>query len=179
MTGLSDYFARLGLKGSPPLSRDYLLRQKLNSLWPEADFSKISISDVADIAVPLRLESRVSAAAARWPGIESELLRSVAAPERDRDLLLNDGQPLVIEQRVRLELAGAPVSRAGEVFEKQAAGQHFSIRYEWKDERTVERVALCEIRQPRISANAYPAFRAAFRQWMAALDQPLPASKNL
>lgn len=168
-SGLREYETRLQLKPLSPLKRGLWLQQTFSDRLPGGDFSVGKLSNPSDLAEPLLLKGTWEMAGGGAPGPGGEWQHKVVAPTRDRDLLLNDGQPLVLEQRVTAELAG-PVPPLPEPFVIEAAGQKFSITYQKTGDHTFERSALCDIRQPRIPPADYPAFRDALRQWSARLQ---------
>src|SRR5207253_965792 len=117
----------------------------------QADFSEFQISNVSDLAVPMRLQSHWQASGPARVNAGIDLGRFLAAPTRNRPMLINDGQPLEFRQIVHLKFS-APASKFKlPEFQAEVAGAKFSIQSGWLDDRTMERVAVCEIRDPRIS----------------------------
>lgn len=167
--GLREYEQRLQLKSRSPAARSILLQQTFNDRLSGADFAITRISNPSNLAEPMQTEARLETSGSRAPGIGGEWWRKAVPPSRDQDLLLNDGQPFALEQRVTAKLAG-PVGALPEPFEIEAGGQKFSISYQKTADRAIERIALCDIRNPRIAKADYPAFRDALRQWTTRLE---------
>jgi len=95
-------------------------------------------------------------------------LDAFTAPQRDRPLLLNDGQRFTGSQTVRMHYADAAPSSLPPPVQLKAAVGTFTILWKKIDGRTVERVARAEFQQPLIGANEYSAVRQSLRQWSAA-----------
>ncbi len=173
-TGLADYEKRRITGSLGPAQRIFTFCQWLNEALPRGDFSGFEISNVSDLAAPMRLQARWKTGAPARLNPAMELGEFLAAPTRDRPLLINDGQPLEYRQTVRLKFS-AP-RRKDEpppAFERQAAGARLSIHWRWHDDRTLERIAVCAIREPRVSPENYSLFRTAFREWSSRVAEAL------
>jgi hypothetical protein len=172
-TGLREYEQRLHLKPLSPAQRRELVQRTLDERLPGGDFTITRVSNPSRLDDPFQIAANVVAVPGRAPGAGNQWWRKTVAPTRDRDLILNDGEPFVIEQRVTFECA-APVSAVPEPFSVEAAGQEFSVQYRQTGERSLERTALCAIRSPRVAQADYAAFRAALRDWNARLERFSP-----
>jgi hypothetical protein len=172
-SGLREYEQRMRLKPISPSSRALVLQQTLNDRLPGGDFSVTKISNPSKLEEPLKIEARLVASSARAPGAGGEWWRKAVPPTRDRDLILNEGEPFVLEQKVAAEFAN-PVTAVPESFTLDAAGQTFSIQYRKTSDRAIERVARCDIRSPRVSRADYSAFRDALREWNTRLERFSP-----
>jgi len=172
-SGLREYEMRMRLKPISPSSRTQVVQQTLNDRLPGGDFSVTKISNPSKLEEPVKIDARFAASSTRAPGAGNEWWRKVVPPMRDRDMILNDGEPFVVEQRISAEFAN-PVSAVPEPFTLEAAGQTFSIQYRKTGDRVLERTARCDIQSPRISRADYSAFRDALREWNTRLERFSP-----
>lgn len=174
-TGLADYHQRQTLSRLSPAQHTLNFSQGLGGVFPSADFSQHQLSDLSQLSTPLRLQSR-------WQAEGAPLLRhgldfldsTLAAPQRDRALVLNDGQPLAYRQTVRLEFTSdqSPTTTPPSG-EQRTEAYTFSLQFRWLNPRTLERSALVQLTQPTIPASDYRAFRSAYRTWNKLFTQPL------
>ncbi len=175
-TGLADYEQRQQLSNMSPMQRAFAWHQELDRMTSGAEFDGLAFSDVSALAQPVEFRCR-------WECAEPPVLRPglpilsyFAPPTRDRPMEINDGQPLTYRQTVRLSNAqegGVPPP-----FEREAAGQLLQITHKRIAPDTLERVATCEIRKPRVSAEEYPLLREALRAWNQQLQEPLCQPTN-
>ena len=170
-TGLADDGLRRAFRGLTPSQRGVRLYEMLCGLWPGGDFGKGTVSDVGALRDGVELHAEVIAASSDLPGVQAAGTGIFASPTRDRPLWLNDGQPMVLKQSLRLRFASAKEAPGTMPAPKQtdAAGQKMSVVWERVDERTVRRTATLELLQPTVPAADYAALRQAIRGWSAAL----------
>ena len=167
-TGLAEYQVRQGFRGMGPGQQKDGIYHLLADLWPSGDFKDPVLSDVADMHQPAQLRAAVSAPGARWPLPDFPWASVFSAPGRNRPLWLNDGQPFTGTQTLRLHYANAAPDALPEPMKTEIAGQTLSIVWRRVDDKTTERVARAEIRQPIVAVTDYAALRQALRQWNAA-----------
>jgi transglutaminase-like putative cysteine protease len=170
-TGLADYEQRQQLGEMTPQQRSFAFHQKLDALESDAEFDALEYSDISDLALPVELKSRWKSE--RTPVFKPgfRFLPFFAAPTRNRPLEINDDQPITYRQTVRL--LNAPKGELPPETRLEAAGETMSIQYHWIEPNTLERVATCEIREPRVAADKYAELRSALRKWNQQLQQPL------
>jgi hypothetical protein len=172
-SGILTHGPRATFSGMTPLVLRTFLQGMMNPRLPLSEFTNIAVTDPLDLVEPLTLSTDVTTRFRRWPGPPPELTAPFASASRPRAMELNDGQPLRFTQTVKLvlpeEIAG--FSQLWRPFDIVLDGQTFRIRYQLLG-RNLERVAECHIDNPRITAEQYPAVRAAMREWADALEIP-------
>jgi hypothetical protein len=72
-----------------------------------------------------------------------------------------------------VRLLNAPKGELPPETRLEAAGEAMSIQYHWIEPHTLERVATCEIREPRVTSDKYAELRSVLRQWNQRLQEPL------
>ena len=169
--GLADYDLRANFRGLSPIQRRQRIYMALNGLWPAGDLSDASISDVSALRQGVEIHAKVSNGARFLPQPDFPWLASFASPQRDRPMLLNDGQQFAGSQTVRLHFAGAPPLPLPAPVEIDVAGQKLSIQWRQIDPHTCERVASIAFKNATIPAADYAGLRRSVRDWTAALTR--------
>jgi len=176
-SGLAEYEVRSLVRGLSPRQRDFALQTELAKQLPNADFTGLALPPADDFSVPMRLEARVS-----LPTLPRSLLpigmdlnAYFAAPERNRPLLLNNGQKLRLIQTVNLACTSTEFADTISLspFDQQAAGLHATIL--WKRAGSSSnwvRVAELTIDQPQIAQADYAPVRRMLRSWTEHLMSP-------
>jgi hypothetical protein len=170
-TGMEDDHLRRMFRGATPAQRSVVLYGMLAQLWPEGDFSKGAVNEAAALSSPIELQAQTTGPADHLPLITNPGLEAFNAPERDRQLCLNDGQPFTLTQTVRLHFSGQAPSNLPAALQNEAAGQKLSVVWTRVDDRTWMRKAQLEFARPMIDPNDYPAVRHAVREWRTALGK--------
>ena len=169
--GLEDYAMRATFRGLSPAQKRQEIYQNLDGLWPAGDLSGAAVSDVSDLRQPVEINAKARDGARSLPRPDFPWLGAFCSPERDRPLLLNEGQPFAGVQNVVLHFAADPPGKLPAPVEMAAAGQTLAIHWKQIDSHTVERTAEIEFKSPTIAAGDYAAVRRAVRDWTAALAQ--------
>jgi len=181
LTGLADETLREELRPLTPIQRINWLQTYFGKLSGDMEFSNLTISDLSNLEVPLTVMIEVqspstaqpsrsgntqASAPAFPPGLS--LLEELAAPERDRPFLVNDGQLLHYEQRVALTF-NQPVDWPAVQTKSDDAHAKDAITYSRPDPRTVMRDTTLEIIAPLVPTADYSAFRRDLLDWRHAL----------
>jgi|GEM_PF-1663963 len=170
-TGLADDTLRRLFRELTPMQRREEIYRMLAELWQAGDFANGTVSGVSASreGVEVRADVSVSAPGGGWPRIDASGLEIFSAPERDRPLRLNDGQPFALTQNLRLRYSAAAPETLPEPWRSEAAGEKMSVTWERIDGRTVLRTARLEMPNPTVRAADYVPLRRAIRGWNAAL----------
>jgi len=168
-SGIADDGLRRVFRGLTPVQRNAQLYRMLSDLWPRGDFTNAAVSDVSALGTSVELRAETSAPAGGLPSITAPGLEIFSAPERDRVLWLNDGQPLTLTQTVRLRHADGAPENLPPPLRTEAAGERLSVVYERAADGSVTRTARLELSRPVVPASDYAALRRAVREWNAAL----------
>jgi hypothetical protein len=171
-SGLADYAMRATYRGLSPAQRRQRIYQALDGIWPAADLSDATISDVSQLRQGVEIRARATNGARLLPRPDFPWLAAFCSPARDRPMLLNDGQQFAGTQTVRLHFAKAPPAASLPApFNIESSGQTLSITWRQLDPRAWERTASITFKNPTISAADYPALRRSVRDWTAALTR--------
>jgi len=170
-TGMEDDQLRRVFRGTTPVQRSTVLYGLLAQLWPEGDFGKGVVSDASALSSPIELKAETTGPADHLPLITDPGLEAFTAPERDRQLCLNDGQPFTLTQTVQLHFTGQAPATLPPALQKEAAGQKLSVVWSRVDGQTLMRKAQLEFAHPTIDPKDYAAVRHAVREWRMALDR--------
>ncbi len=165
-SGLADDMMRRAFRELTPMQRNDQIYRMLGGLWSGGDFAQGTVSNVGELRNGVEVRADVAAPAGEWPRIEAPAL---SAPERDRPLRLNDGQPLTLTQTLRLRYAAQAPEKLPEPMESDAGGEKMSVAWQRVDEHTVLRTARLEISTPLVPSADYASLRRALRGWNAAL----------
>lgn len=173
-TGIGERAFRERLAALSPAQRQDYLQRELARLLPWGEFSAIQTTEPKALTAPMRLECQVATTHDSAPSAGLALSPHFAAVERNRPMVINDGQPLRYEQSVEWKSAASGTDAAlPPAFQREVAGMALSIHYRRRDAQTVERVAICDLRQPIIAPADYAAVRSAYREWLKLLQTPV------
>ncbi len=173
-TGLAGYEKRSLLRGATPKQRDYLMQKELGQEMPNAAFSEIKPTSVDDLSHPLEMEARVTwETITTFPQPGPPVMDYFVSPERDRPLLINNGQKLHFIQTIELDTSkwSGGSQMLAPAFDQQVGGVHATVK--WGDLGTTStRTAELTIDQPEISSADYGAVRKMLREWVERLKAP-------
>jgi len=164
-SGLAEYEVRASVRGHSPRQRDFVLQTELAKLLPDADFTKLDLTPADDLSIPLRLTAQVASPSAPHPLCGMDLAAYFAPPERNRPLLINNGQKLQLTQTVELVYAGNDPAQDPAAFERQLAGIHAAIAWKRTGDRAWTRTAKLTIDQPLVAQADYAGVRGMLRDW--------------
>jgi hypothetical protein len=166
-TGLAEYDVRSLVRGSSPHQRDYSLQMRLMSQLRDANFSAIDLTPADDLSQPMQLQAQVDVPRSPNPNPSFAVDEYFAPPQRDRPLLINNGQKLHLIQTV--EMPGDAASHTAPAFDRTVAGIHATIA--WKSAGTsLIRTAELTIDQPLVAQADYVAVRNMLRNWTQELS---------
>jgi hypothetical protein len=168
-TGLADYATRADFRSLSPGQRRQQIYEQLSDLWPGGDLSGATISDVSDLRHNVVIRAKASNGARFLPRPDFPWLNVFCTPERDRPLLLNDGQQCAGTQTVRLHYAAGPPAKLPPSVAITAAGQTLRISWTKADAHTIERTAEISFPKATIPAADYAAVHRGVEDWTAAL----------
>jgi hypothetical protein len=163
--GLADYALREAFRGLSPAQRREQIYEQLDGLWPAGDLTGATVSDASQLRRGMEITARAIDGTRSLPQPDFPWLKAFSSPQRDRPLLLNDGQQFAGTQTVRLHFAKAAPIGLPEPVEIDEAGQTFSITWRKIDAHTVERVAEIAFKSPTVSVADYTGVRRAVRDW--------------
>jgi transglutaminase-like putative cysteine protease len=190
-TGLAEEMMREELGSLSPRQRVHWLLSHLAKVAGGAELANPTLNDLSNLSDPVAVHVEVTCPASLQPygpqapvpfaptfPPQADLAEQLAAPERDRPFLVNDGQPLHYEQQVRVTYAHPVKLPAVEI--KSANNPHVSsvITYARPDDHTVVRNSTLEISVPTVPADDYAAFRHAVLDWRRALGNPFPVTNT-
>ncbi len=159
LTGMAQISFAHHFTGLSPRQRNFAIAEFLQSLSPSADYE---ITPAEHNGSP-GIHASATSPAAISPSHGLDFASAFSPASRTVPLELNDAQPFRYDQRIRFaDPSGNP---APDSFHATPAGMRFSIEFSRPDANTLERHAILEITQPRISPEEYPQIREAFRQW--------------
>lgn len=171
--GLADDFLRRDFRELTPAQRTTQLYSLVSGLWQAGDFSKATLSDASTLGKEMELWAEAAGPNGLLPRIASKDLDLFSAPERDRPVRLNDGQPMRLVQTVKLHYRGAAPAHLPTPIRTEAQGHKLSVAWERSDEHTIIRKAQLEFTQPQVETKDYAALRHSIREWLAALDREI------
>jgi len=175
-SGLAEYDMRSAIRGRSPRQRDFILQTELTRQLPNADFTKLDLTPADDLSIPMRLDSEVNVPAFPLPSPRAgiDVASYFAAPERNRPLLINNGQKLHLSQTVEtafLHDGPHPVVHPGPPFDQTVAGIHATIKLEQTAGGGWNRTAELTVDQPEVAAADYAAVRKMLRDWTDQLSR--------
>ena len=173
-SGLAEYELRSLVRGLTPHQRDFALQKELAKLLPNADFTKLDLTPADDLAQPLQLQAQfdVLPEPAPHPLPGFDVGDYFASPQRDRPLLINNGQKLHLKQTVELTYSrDNPVASSPASFDQQAAGIHASVSWQPTGSQSWTRTAELTIDQPEVSQADYVPVRMMLRNWIEHLSE--------
>ena len=165
--GLSDDQLRRIFRGLTPAQRQSRIHQMLSELWNGGDFSNGLAGDTSALGQPMSVRAEVLASAGTLPGLTTPEFEIFSAPERPRPLWLNDGQPMVLQQTVRLRQGGPETLPPP--FQAEAAGEKLSVVWKRDGDGSIVRTARLDLLQPVVATADYAPLRRAIREWKAVL----------
>jgi hypothetical protein len=169
--GLADYALREAFRGLSPGQRREQIYEQLDGLWPAGDLTGATVSDASQLRQGMEIDARAINGARSLPLPDFPWLKAFSSPQRDRPLLLNDGQQFAGTQTVRLRFSKAAPESLPEPVEIDQAGQTFRITWRKLDPNTVERVAEIAFKNPRVESANYAGLRRAVRDWTEAVTK--------
>jgi len=164
-SGLAEYDVRNSVRGLSPRQRDFVFQTELAKQLDNADFSNLHLSPVDDLSIPLHRDVQVSSPAAPFPRTGFPVETYFAPPERDRPLLLNNGQKLRLTQTVILIYDHGDPPTGPAPFKAEAAGLHAAASWKCIRAHTWQREAELEITEPLVPQTDYVAVRHMLRNW--------------
>ncbi len=173
-TGLSDYFLRRTLKRASPLQAQYTLQHMINDQVSGLSVDNIETTALSDLSVPLKVTAHCYGK--DWSLVRAsldapyDLWDAVAVPQRNRTLMLNDGQRLNIFQSIRIK--GDSSTPSARQWEKKTDLATMEASYAPTDDGW-ERTARLLLDQPSIPPKDYPIFKAQVAEWNARLKHHL------
>ncbi|MBT64148.1 MAG: hypothetical protein CML13_13150 [Puniceicoccaceae bacterium] len=179
--GLPGYYARRRLMGASPQQLSYQASALLADDFSVKPLQALHVNDPSDFSRPMTLHAEFEAEAdvESLPTFGDAWSRYFTAPERNRDLMLNDNQRVVLQQSVRLHYrAGEAPQWIGEDYRRELPGHLWSITYVREDENIWRRDAVYDVQIPRVMPSEYRIVRRELRQWIQRLRNA-PLNQNL
>ncbi len=165
-SGLAEYDLRSSVRGLSPRQRDFVLQTKLSRQLEPADFTKLNLTPADDLSVPLRLDAQVDTASVPSPrpgfGVETYF----APPNRNRPLLLNNGQKLHLTQTVELVYDHGDPATAPAALDETAGGLHAWTKWDRAGDHTWRRTTQLDVTDPLVAQADYVAVRHLLRDWI-------------
>lgn len=164
-SGLSDYQIRKKLKRASPLQRINIIQQIVNCSFTGLSVKTVKISDPENISNPISVDASCESESAELLlaniAPPCDFWAAVAAPERDRPLLLNDNQPFSIVQKVTV--TGV---KTGSIFKSESGSSICDTFVKSRNEGdSYQREISIKIKKPLISEKEYPGFRKQIIDW--------------
>jgi hypothetical protein len=158
------------IRGRSPRQRDFILQTELGRQLSNADFTGLKLTPADDLSLPMRLDAKVSMPdlSAPNPLPDFNIAALFAAPDRNRPLLINNGQKLHLVQTTEWHDTQAKGERVS--FDKQVAGIHATITWKQTGDQTRVRTAELTIDQPLVAQADYVAVRQMLRNWLQTLS---------
>jgi hypothetical protein len=131
----------------------------------------LKLTDPTDFNVPLQLKAGVVSPEQRFPGFAGDWQVVFSAPQRNREMILNDSQKLRLEQQVLLTFTATKApEKIADNYARKVPGHRWSIQYLKKSPTVWERIARYEMDQPKISSEAYAQVRQEMMSWIERLQ---------
>jgi len=165
-TGLAEYDVRSMVRGRSPHQKDYVLQTELTRQLPNADFSDLKLTPADDLSMPMSLDATINVPSGKpyLPRTGFDVASYFATPERNRPLLINNGQKMHLLQVVTLLGSGrGPVDPAAP-YDQKAAGIEAKIAWQVQGDDLV-RTAELIVDQPLIAPADYVTVRKMLREW--------------
>jgi hypothetical protein len=161
-TGMADYLQRAHHRSLTPLQRRFALETALHELLPGTHVRDAAFAHLADLSRPVEMSASFERAPHTHPGLPLWLLQAFAATERDRPLVINDGQPFSFRQTLRIPASHAPTVNSPKT-PKSPTSDGSRFLYTWKDSDAGTRTRTLEIHldQTSIAARHYGEIRTA------------------
>jgi hypothetical protein len=167
-SGLAEYDVRSQMRGLTPRQRDLVLQTELIRQLEYADFSSLDLTPADDLSIPLKMTAQVDVASTPSPRPSFDIDTYFAPPERNRPLLINNGQRLHLIQTVDLSYApdGGINLADPPPFDQQMAGIHATILWKGSTGDGIwSRTAELTIDRPLVAQADYAAVRRMLRNW--------------
>jgi hypothetical protein len=177
--GLSDYYLRQSLKRCSPQQARYKVQNMINLRATGLSVETVEISALANLSAPLQVTAHCSGS--DWALVRASLSapynlwNAVAVQHRNRELMLNDGQPLMISQIIRVK--GDPATPSVMKWKKATDLAGMEVVYE-SSNGGWERRSQLDLTQPCVAPEAYADFQAQVSGWNAALKHHLTDQKQ-
>ncbi len=171
-TGLPGYHARRRFMGASPQQKSYLVSAIVAGDFPIRMIESPKVDDPSDFSRPMtmRTEFEAEEETGHLPAFAGEWGDYFIAPERDRDLILNDNQSVRLVQTVRLHYQdGSAPEVLREDYRRELPGHAWSIHYFKEDANTWRREAVYDVRTPRVTPSEYASVRRELGQWLRRL----------
>jgi hypothetical protein len=166
-TGLADYDLRSAVRGLSPRQRDFVLQTELAKQLPNADFTQFILTPADDLSKPMQLQAGIATVYPPRPAPGAEIESYFVAPERNRPLLMNNGQKLHLLQTLDITDSTAPDFQSP--LDLQAAGVHATIKWENAGNSTWRRTAELTVDQPLVAQADYKSVRGVLQAWLGQL----------
>jgi hypothetical protein len=169
-TGMADYTVRSTLRGLSPLQRNFALASEWGKQLPNSDFTEFAASPVDDLTQPMQVKAAVSSAYPPTPAPGFDVASYFASRERNRSLLINNGQKLHLVQT--LDFPDAPDAASlpnKSPLDLQTAGIHATIKWDHTGDHTWRRTAELTVDQPLVAQADYPGVRGMLLAWVGQL----------
>ena len=164
-SGLSDYYLRQTLKKATPLGKIYIIQKIIDKSFTGLSVKSVKTSPLEKLSQPIEIEAScfsenadLMIAAAIKPPVN--LWQYVAATERNRPLLINDGQQLTIEQQINIK-GKTPIS-----FISNQKNIYCDTEVKFSNNNNnYSRYIKCSIKIPEIPPADYKTFRDHIINW--------------
>jgi hypothetical protein len=166
-TGLADYELRAAYRQLSPAQRREQMYEDLTHLWPSGDLSDATISDVSELRDGVEIKAKAlngTSNGVAFPQPAFPWLRVFSAPQRDRPLLLNDGQRFAGTQVVRLHFAKPIQGNLPAPIDTQIAGEKFQVEWQKADDHTEVRTVKAVFDNATVAPDDYQEVRKGVRQ---------------
>lgn len=162
--GLAEYSVRSAMRGLSPQQRDFALQSLLARQFPSADFHQLNLSPTDDLTIPLKLTGAVHLGGQAYPLSAFNSAQYFVASDRNRPLLMNDGQALHLTQTVDVVYQQHAPDPAP-AFTAQAGGIQATAKWQRVDDHTLRRSAEITVTKPLVATADYSAVRDLLRRW--------------
>ena len=159
--GLTSYYLRQSLKRLSPLQgKDFFQKRLNNSLWGVI-VDQYTTSSLVEDSNPLKI--KLTCSALDWSMIRSDLQlpydlwAPIAQPERNRPLMLNDGQPITIKQHLIVDGDGDHLPKPSDWSQKSDLLET-SVNYKVNNKRW-ERIVEVKLKKTIVQTAEYDSFR--------------------
>ncbi len=153
------------MRGLTPQQRDFALQAMLARQIPSADFGQLNLTPTDDLTIPLKLTGAVHLAGVAYPLSGFNTAQYFVAADRDRPLLINDGQAMHLTQTVDVVYQQHAPDSALPDFAAQAGGVQATAKWQRVDDHTLRRSAEITISKPQVATSDYSAVRDLLRRW--------------
>jgi len=170
-SGLAEYNVRASVRGLTPRQRDFVLQSPLNRQLEGAAFTNLALTPADDLSVPMRLDGRVEASSVPLPRPGFEVSPYFGPAQRDRLLVLNNGQKLHWVQTLELAFDHGAYADVPAAFSQGAAGIRASVSWQRGSNLEWRRTAELLVIDPLVPKSDYVAVRRLLQQWVAAMTR--------